>query len=99
METTQGISMYSYLYLKPAKMLCIYYHLCFIFNKIQKQEDKTNSAWRWGRRGWGGSPNNVYAYEKCKNDKVKVRKKGRGREERETAKEFQKTKSNVLCGP
>jgi hypothetical protein len=39
METTLGISLYSYLYLKLAKALCIsYYLLCFLFNKIRKQE-------------------------------------------------------------
>jgi hypothetical protein len=34
MEAKLGISLYNYLYLKLAKMLCLsYYHLCFLFNK------------------------------------------------------------------
>jgi hypothetical protein len=42
METIIGITLYSYLYLKPAKILCLsYYLLCFLFNKI-------------GARGVGG---------------------------------------------
>jgi hypothetical protein len=36
METTQGISLYSYLYLKVAKMPCFAYCLlCFLFNIIR----------------------------------------------------------------
>jgi hypothetical protein len=35
MEAMLGIPLYSYLYLKVAKMLCLsYYLLCFLFNKI-----------------------------------------------------------------
>jgi hypothetical protein len=57
METTQRISLYSYLYLKLAKTPCFsYYHLCFFFNKIGEQEGRIGSAWRWGE----GGPNNVY---------------------------------------
>jgi hypothetical protein len=34
-EAMLGISLYSYLYLKLAKMLCLsYYCLCLLFNKI-----------------------------------------------------------------
>jgi hypothetical protein len=37
MEAMLGISLYSYLYLKLAKMLCFsYYLICFLFNKIRK---------------------------------------------------------------
>jgi hypothetical protein len=51
MEATQGISVYSYLYLKLAKMLCrFYYLLCFLFYKIREQEGGTGSA----RNGGGG---------------------------------------------
>jgi hypothetical protein len=50
METTQGISLNSYLYLKLAKMPCFSYLLCFFFYKI-REEDRTGSAQRWGR--WG----------------------------------------------
>jgi hypothetical protein len=42
MEAMLGISLYTYLYLKLAKTLCLsYYLLCFLFNKIGKQV-------RWG---------------------------------------------------
>jgi hypothetical protein len=35
MEAMLGISLYSYPYLKPAKMLCLSYDcLCLLFNKI-----------------------------------------------------------------
>jgi hypothetical protein len=45
MEAMLGISLYSYLYLKLAKTLCLsYYLLCFLFNKIRKQEGGTGSA-------------------------------------------------------
>jgi hypothetical protein len=45
MEAMLGISLYSYLYLKLAKMLCLsYYLLCFLFNKIG-EESRTGSAW------------------------------------------------------
>jgi hypothetical protein len=50
METMLGVSLYSYLYLKLAKTLCLsYYLLCFLFNKIG-EEGRTSSAWKWG--GW-----------------------------------------------
>jgi hypothetical protein len=72
METMLGISLYSYLYLKLAKMLCLsYYLLCFLFNKIGKEGIK-GSAWKQGGgeeegEGEGGrgidGPNNVYIYE------------------------------------
>jgi hypothetical protein len=55
-----GISLYSYLYFKLAKMLCLsYYLLCFLFNKIGEQESRTGSAWKCVCRGRGGT-NNVY---------------------------------------
>jgi hypothetical protein len=37
MEAILGISLYSYLYLKLAKMLCFSYLLYFFFNKIGEQ--------------------------------------------------------------
>jgi hypothetical protein len=52
MEAMLGISLYSYLYLKLAKTLCLsYYLLCFLFNKIG-QQSRTGSAWK--REGWRG---------------------------------------------
>jgi hypothetical protein len=50
MEAMLGISVYTHLYLKFAKMLCLsYYFLCFLFNKIG-EESRKGSAWK---RGWG----------------------------------------------
>jgi hypothetical protein len=46
MEEMLGISLYSYLYLKLAKTICLsYYHLCFLFNRI-REEGRTGSAWK-----------------------------------------------------
>jgi hypothetical protein len=57
LEAMLGISLYSYLYLKLAKMLCLsYYCICFLFNKIG-EEGRTGSAWKrgwWRRRGGSG---------------------------------------------
>jgi hypothetical protein len=53
METTKGMSLYSYLYFKLAKTLCLSYYLsCFLFNKIGEQEGRTGSA----RKGIGRWP-------------------------------------------
>jgi hypothetical protein len=39
MEAMLGVSLYSYLYLKLAKTLCLFYYLlCFLFNRIGEQE-------------------------------------------------------------
>jgi hypothetical protein len=44
METTQGISLCSYLYLKFAKTPCFsYYVICFLFYKIREQEGGAGS--------------------------------------------------------
>jgi hypothetical protein len=75
METTLGISLFSYLYLKLAKMLCLsYYLLCFLFNKIREEKGRTGSAWKcgWEREGKlvGGVTPTMYTYmNKCKNNK------------------------------
>jgi hypothetical protein len=46
MPAMLGISLYSYLYLKEAKRLCLsYYLLCFLVNKIG-EEGRTGSAWK-----------------------------------------------------
>jgi hypothetical protein len=66
METTQRISLYSYLYLKLAKTPSFsYYLLCFFFYKIGKQEGGTGSTWR--QRGREAQIMCTYA-NKCKND-------------------------------
>jgi hypothetical protein len=50
MEAMLGLSLYSYLYLKLAKTLCLsYYCLCLLFNKIE--EERTGSAWKRGGLG------------------------------------------------
>jgi hypothetical protein len=49
-KITLGISMYSYVDLNLAKMLCLSdYLLCFLFNKIEELGGRTDSAWK--RRG------------------------------------------------
>jgi hypothetical protein len=71
MEAMLGIPLYSYLYLKVAKILCLsYYLLCFLFNKIG-EEGRTCSAWKGGGcrergRGWGTEgkrAQTMYTYE------------------------------------
>jgi hypothetical protein len=54
METTQGISLYSYLYLKQKHHVFLFYILCFFFYRIKEQEGRTGSAVVWrhiGNRG------------------------------------------------
>jgi hypothetical protein len=65
MVATLRISLYSYFYLKLAKMLYFsYYHLCFLFNKIREQEGRG-----WGVRGKVAQRMYTHA-SKCKNDKI-----------------------------
>jgi hypothetical protein len=65
MEAMLGISLYSYLYLKLAKTLCLLY---FLFNKIGEQGGRTGSAWKQGGRG----RQTMYTHvSKCKNNKMK----------------------------
>jgi hypothetical protein len=56
MEVTLGISLYSYLYLKLAKTICLSYYLFyFLLNKIG-EEGGRGSAWKrrfGGLGGWG----------------------------------------------
>jgi hypothetical protein len=75
MEAMLGISLYSYLYLKLAKMLCLsYYLLCFLFNKI-REEGRTDSAQKQRGRGncgrGGGVAQTMYTHvSKCKNNEI-----------------------------
>jgi hypothetical protein len=73
-EAMMGISLYSYLYLKLAKMLCLsYYLLWFLFNKIG-EEGRKGSDQKGG--GWREVVQTMYTHvSKCKNDKIKERKK------------------------
>jgi hypothetical protein len=78
MEATLRISLYSYLYLKLAKMLCLsYYLLCFLFNKIREPKGQTGSAVA-GRQGGG---------REIKIATVKQRKTGVGECYQETREE------------
>jgi hypothetical protein len=53
-EAMLGISLYSYLYFKLAKILCLSYYLfCFLFNIIG-EEGRTGSAWKPGMSGGAG---------------------------------------------
>jgi hypothetical protein len=55
METTQGISLYSYVYLKLSKIPYFsYYLLLFFFYKIREQEGRTGYSPRRGVGGWEG---------------------------------------------
>jgi hypothetical protein len=80
MEAMLRFSLYSYLYFKLAKMLRLsYYLLCFLFNKIGEEEDRTSSAQKQGVGEGGGGrwPETVYTHvSKCRNDlKHKIIKK------------------------
>jgi hypothetical protein len=55
LEAILGISQYTCLYLKLAKMLCLsYYLLYFLFNNIEEQEDGTDSAQKLAKGEGGG---------------------------------------------
>jgi hypothetical protein len=75
MEAMLEISLYSYLYLKLAKMLCLsYYLLCFLFNEIRTRGRNRFYLQAWWGRG-GGVAQTMYTHvSKCKNDKIKERK-------------------------
>jgi hypothetical protein len=58
METTLGISLYSYFYLKLAKMLFFLLFTCPLFNKFVEQEGGTDFDQKYGAQG---GPSNVYS--------------------------------------
>jgi hypothetical protein len=76
MEATLGISLYSYLYLKLARTVCVsYYLLCFLFNKI-REEGRTGFARKLWVRGKQEGIQTICTYvSKCKSDKIKGEKK------------------------
>jgi hypothetical protein len=70
MEERLGISLYSYPYLKLAKMLCLsYYCLCLLFSKIEEEgrigSDLEQGGWEGegGSGGQGDRWSNVCTYE------------------------------------
>jgi hypothetical protein len=70
MEAMLGISLYSYLYLKLAKTLCLSYYLLFSLQQI-RGEGRTGSVQKQGEVA-----RTMYTHvSKCKNDKIKVEKK------------------------
>jgi hypothetical protein len=53
MEATLGISLYSYLYLKLTKTICLSYYLpCLLINRIGEEEGGTGFAQKWGGGKW-----------------------------------------------
>jgi hypothetical protein len=58
METMLGISLYSYLHLKLAKMLCLSYYLLFFSSTKSENKGAEQVLPRSGRGG--GGPNHVY---------------------------------------
>jgi hypothetical protein len=76
METTQGNSLCSYVYLKLAKTSCFsFYLLLFLFYKIREQEGGTGSALGWEGAGGGERGRRMNMVQimcthvcKCKND-------------------------------
>jgi hypothetical protein len=76
LEATLGISLHSYLYLKLKKTLCLsYFLLCFLFNKIGEQEVEQFWLELVGRRNREGAQTICTHVSKCKNNKIKERKK------------------------
>jgi hypothetical protein len=81
MEIMFGISLYTYLYPKLTKTICLsYYLLCFLFNKINKirEESKTGSSWKQrvgvGWVGWEVAQTKYTCISKCENDKIEGEK-------------------------
>jgi hypothetical protein len=73
MEAMLGISLYSYLYLKLTKMLCLSYCLlCFLFKKIGEQEGKQVLPGSEGVGQGAGVAQTMYM-NKCKSNKKKRR--------------------------
>jgi hypothetical protein len=69
MEAMLGISLYIYLYIKLAKTLCLIISYVFSSTKLEKQEDRTGSAWK------GEVAKTMYTHvSKCKNNKILKRR-------------------------
>jgi hypothetical protein len=68
METMLGISLYSYLYLKQAKMLCLTIAQVLSSTKLEKRAERVlpgskGERWRDGVVRGRDGPNNVCTYE------------------------------------
>jgi hypothetical protein len=75
MEAMLEISLYSYLYLKPAKMLCLSYCLLLLFNKLGEWDGGTGSSWSEPGVGLGDRwPKQFKHMNECKNYKIKENK-------------------------
>jgi hypothetical protein len=77
-ETMLEIFLYSYFYVKLAKMVCFSNSfLCILFNKIREQVGRTGSSRKLGVGGLRGEETQImYTHvSKCKNDKIKEKKK------------------------
>jgi hypothetical protein len=73
MKTTQGIPLYSYLYLKLTKVACFsHYLLCFFFKKKAEQVLAGGGGYGMGRQE---VEQIVYTHVRtCKNNKIKFKK-------------------------
>jgi hypothetical protein len=72
MEATLGISLYSYLYLKLAKTLCLFHYLlCFSHQKIRYKRTEEVLPRNWGRKRGRWAQTMYIHVNKCKNDKIK----------------------------
>jgi hypothetical protein len=71
MDAMLGISLYSYLYLKLAKMLCLYYYLLFSLQQNQRTRGQTRF---FLEGGWGGEvTQTMYTHmSKCNNNFKKL---------------------------
>jgi hypothetical protein len=87
MEAMLGISLYSYLYLQLAKLLCLSYYLnVFSSTKLEKRAEQSLPGSEVGRGGEGGGQmgrgaglrdgtSNVYTYKSINNKKTTNNKK------------------------
>jgi hypothetical protein len=67
-EGRLGLSIYSYLYLKLAKILCLSYYHWFSL----QQNQRTRGWNRFCLEAWGEVAQTMYTHvSKCKNDKIK----------------------------
>jgi hypothetical protein len=74
MEAMLGISLYSYLYLQRAKMVCLPYY--FLFSLQQKSENKRQNRFCPEAERRGAVARTMYTHvSKCKNNKIKGEKK------------------------